>query len=47
MGKGSKRRPTQISNVENDLRWELFKSSTPPERKEEILKQLERIKNES
>ncbi len=45
MSKGSKRRPMKIGSKESDLRWELFKSSTTSERKEEIIKELERIKD--
>ena len=46
-GKGSKPRPSSISLKEKDLRWELMSSRTSPERKEEIKKILEEIKNES
>ena len=44
-GKGDKRRPSQITQQEELLRWELFKSTTSPERKVEIKKQLEAMKN--
>lgn len=42
-GKGSNRRPTNIMKYEEDLRWELIKSSTTPERKSEIKRELEII----
>lgn len=40
MSKGSRQRKSQISIEEEDLRWELCKITTTPERKEEILKLL-------
>jgi len=48
-GKGDKRRPRLISAEEEELRWELaFGCKNNPKRKEEILKELERRKqNES
>ena len=46
-GKGDKRRPTLISQREEDLRWELaFRCKDNPERRDEILKLLEEIQNE-
>ena len=42
-GKGWFRRQSQIEKTEEDLRWELFKSTTSPERKEEIKQILEKI----
>lgn len=44
-GKGDKRRPRLISETEEELRWELA-FSKDEERKKEILKQLERMKEE-
>lgn len=46
-GKGSWKRPTQISPEEENLRYELaFKCKDKPERKEEILKRLDEIRAE-
>ena len=42
MGKGSDRRPKLITLEEEDLRWELISAS--PERKKEIKKRLEELK---
>ena len=45
MSKGSRRRPLQITHDAEALRWELWKSSTTPERKAEIkalLKELQK-----
>ena len=48
MSKGSRRRPSQVSMVVKDLRYELaFNCSTNPERKEEILKLLEEMADDS
>lgn len=44
--KGDWKRPTQICREEYDLRWELMSSKTTPERKEEILKLLEQMKQQ-
>jgi hypothetical protein len=43
-GKGSKKRPTQISKEEEDLRWKLAFASE--EKKAEIKKQLDKFKAE-
>ncbi len=43
-GKGDKRRPKQVSNLEMDLRWELFDNKTTLERKKEIARILEEMK---
>lgn len=43
-GKGPDRRPTQIDSNENDLRWELISKKTSPERKQEIIEILEKLK---
>jgi len=43
-GKGSKERPLAISRKERDLRYELVFAK--PKRKEEIKKELEKLKNE-
>jgi hypothetical protein len=42
-GKGDGRRATQISQEENDLRWELIKATSS--RKRAILKRLKEIEN--
>lgn len=44
-GKGSKRRPTSVNETEENLRWELIKSTTTPERKDEIKRKLEQLRN--
>lgn len=44
-GKGSNRRPLKISRLEEELRWELIKSSTTEKRKEEILRILKDMQN--
>lgn len=44
-GKGSGRRPTSVSETEENLRWELIKSTTTPERKEEIKRELEKLRS--
>lgn len=44
-GKGSFRRPTSVNETEENLRWELIKSTTTPERKEEIKRELEKLRN--
>ena len=44
MGKGSKQRPMQISRSIFDLRYELIQKETSKERKSEILKILQEIK---
>lgn len=46
MSKGSKQRPSFITNEEFELRWELMSSDTTEERKLAILKQLQKIKEE-
>jgi hypothetical protein len=45
-GKGSWQRPTVISRVEKDLRWELIKANTSPERKQEIIDILAQMQAE-
>lgn len=42
-GKQDSRRPVKITNTEESLRWELFKSTTSPERKVEIKKELKSL----
>lgn len=44
-GKGSKRRPTSVNKTEENLRWELIKSTTTPERKEQIKLELEQLRS--
>jgi hypothetical protein len=46
MSKGSNRRKPQVSIEEENLRWELIKSTTTPARKKEILKQLDKMKQQ-
>lgn len=46
MSKGSRRRPTQISRMEEELRWELIKSTTNEERKQQIREQLKQFRAE-
>jgi len=47
MGKGDKRRPSQISFEEEQLRWELaFRCVRKPERAEEIKVRLKEIEKE-
>ncbi len=43
-GKGGDKRPTLVNEDEHKLRDELWRSSTPPERKAEIKKLLEKMK---
>lgn len=45
-GKGGFRRKSKNSDYVDDLRWELWKSTTPPERKEEIKRELEQLEND-
>ena len=45
-GKLSARRDSANSDYIDTIRWELIKSTTPPERKEEIKRELEEIKHE-
>ena len=44
-GKGDRQRRKQLSNKENDLRWELLGKGITPERKEQILAELEELKH--
>ena len=44
MSKGSKQRPSFISEQEADLRWELIERDTTEKRKLEIIKELKRLK---
>ena len=44
-GKGGFRRKSQNSDYVDNLRWELIKSTTTPERKEEIKRELEQLRN--
>jgi len=45
-GKGSITRKSTISEKESDLRWELIKKGTSPERKKVILELLREINKE-
>ena len=47
MSKGSNRRKSQISIEEENLRWELIKSTTTAARKKQILKQLDKMKKQT
>jgi len=44
-GKGDAVRPKIIKMKEEDLRWELAFGKVSPERKQEILDELEKMKN--
>lgn len=44
-GKGSGRRKSANSDYEDSLRWELIKSTTTDDRKEEIKRELEELRN--
>lgn len=44
MGKGSQRRPTQISDAENTLRWDLALGVITSEEFERKMKELEKEK---
>ena len=41
-GKGDRQRPSQIDKEEESLRWELIDKKTTKERKEEILRILDK-----
>jgi len=46
MGKGSKRRPMQISRKEYDLRWDWSVGLLPDMSEDDLKKEIERIRNE-
>ncbi len=44
LGKGKRQRPVSVTEERNALGWELLDKSTSPERKEEILKRIEELR---